>query len=155
MKLMIKRILEWLGLAPQTRLVPVPEPVRVLDEGELAAAFAVPADNALWLAVNQVLRGYLENAKSQVSLPENALQPGALTHVAGGMEWMAYIQAELHWRWQQANGRYAPSVEAKPEPKAAKPANTATTEKVAMPVSQPAAPAPEPGVPSDDDLLNG
>jgi len=89
------------------RVVPVREPVRVLDAGEMAAAFSVGEDNSLWLAVNQVLRAHIQEATQAVSTPDLAEHPGTMTHTAGGLEWLSSFQADLADRWAEANGRFA------------------------------------------------
>lgn len=84
------------------RLVPVRMPARVLTDNELLAALRVDENNELWLAVNQILSSHISNATAQVSLPDTAANHGLLAHCAGGLEWLQYLQGELHGRREQA-----------------------------------------------------
>jgi hypothetical protein len=46
-------------------------------------------------ALLQVLGDHIENAASQVSMPDMAEKPGILAHTAGGLEWLRAAQTEL------------------------------------------------------------
>lgn len=85
------------GEAP--RLVPIPQPYRVLDDAEMRAAFgACSEDSELWIAVNQILREYIIEAGYAVGDPVTAEKHGALAHAAGGYEWLGKYQAKLQ-KW--------------------------------------------------------
>jgi hypothetical protein len=87
-----------------TRLVPIPQPERVLDESELRGAFAACSrDNELWLAINQVLRAFVIEAGYETADPENAKVHGSLAHSAGGFEWLGRFQAELEKRFAESH----------------------------------------------------
>lgn len=159
---MIEKLLRMLGIFPKERLVPVEEPARTLDDTELVAAFAVAEDNPLWIAVNQLLREQLEQARVQTCSPQLADRPGAMTHCAGGLEWLSCLQADLHDHFRKANGRYGPQPSERVTAKPGKAEKPATTGKAVMPDSQPGeqtAPKPTPapprkdGQPTDDELL--
>lgn len=155
---MIEKLLVWLGFGVRTRFVPVPQPRRVLDEGELDAAFAVAEDDALWLAVNQLLQDRLLNAQRQVSHPDLAGHHGPLAHTAGGLEWMSDFQAELHARWQGANGRRGldPHRTADRVKESALPKESGKADSKGGQVKGPGAKGGMvSALPTDDELLNG
>lgn len=75
-----------------------------LKPGELKAAFAgVTEDTPIWRAVMQLLDDQIQNAQCQVSSPDMADKPGAMTHTAGGLEWLQQFQADLLASYEDAH----------------------------------------------------
>lgn len=84
-------------MSENIRYVPIAAAPRRLDDSELKAALRdVRPDDPVWLAANQILQEFLDNARSQASDPQMADRPGALAHTNGGVEWLSFLQAKLH-----------------------------------------------------------
>lgn len=47
------------------------------------------------IGIRQVFTEHIENAMFQVSRPELAESPGALTHTAGGLEWLRFLAQDF------------------------------------------------------------
>jgi hypothetical protein len=89
---------------PSEVLIPIPQPARLLNESEVKAAFAaITADHELWLAINQLLQGYINDVTQLVARSANATQHGELAHAAGGLAWLGYLQAELEQRFEETH----------------------------------------------------
>ena len=67
-----------------------------MADDELRMAFGMVNENhPVWRAVHQLLQDEIDNAVSQVSSPEAAVNPGAMAHTAGGVEWLRHFQLSL------------------------------------------------------------
>lgn len=76
-------------------------------EPEILSAMAVSESDPVLNAVLALLQDRIDQAVNQVSRPDLALQPEAVIHVAGGLEWLREFGEYVEQTRQLANTRLA------------------------------------------------
>ena len=77
---------------PSVRIVLSPP----MDDADVRKALAaMPDEHPAWRGILHLVDREIENAIAQVSMPELAERPGAMAHVAGGIEWLRSFRYRL------------------------------------------------------------